>query len=452
MIPPAALASASAPPLEENQIPALVSPSAPPASFGATPGAPPMEQFDPPPKVKPSESPPSSPSLWSRLFGQSPPRSRLSEGEAQALPSAPPVASSSNEASSSAPSSDQTLPLHLQTVSPPPLRLSTVSTLPLSTESQKEESMVAKALPISDKLGISKAEHRTKRSKVAPIAMPPKLMPPASVLLNECQPKFLTEELCMPFIIPEHGLTAQFYAWIRTLWFTKMENAKFEGSVPMLCPAWRLQGSLTVEYHAVASVRTQQRDKITVERYKQHGSLRIDDYTAVFCGADRDIPFSELLYLCTMTDKLPTKNEPSLFQWILGSRAEPMALEEFPEPKGSHIDRSPDWYQAWKDHIKDMTDSRHPFSSLIATAIRDQPGLKSAEVTISSIAITGFHDLLLSPLRIPVYLCNYSLPSESNPYHLLVNGQNGQIHDGGKRPLTGLGGFMKFFFGGAFSK
>jgi len=257
----------------------------------------------------------------------------------------------------------------------------------------------------------------------------------------------------MPFIIASDSLMPKFYQWIRTLWFTKVDEARFLNHTAMLCPAWRLEGVLTIRYEAVAVTRRKSGDKDVEDRLKQSGTLRIPQYKAIFGGVDKQVPFAKLLSLCKMTDELPKKYEPGFVKWITGESNRQQTMDEFVEPQGAIIDRSPEWYQSWRKYVKNPTNqSEHPFVDHITNAIKSQSGLENAYVTVNSVTIDGFSTLSLAPLRIPVYFCQYSVPQSSTPYHLIVSGQDGIFHDGGQRPFTGVGGFMKFLFGGAFSK
>jgi hypothetical protein len=457
---PDLVASASAPPAEPSEdgphglIPSRI------GLNSSTSNAPPDDLFDPPPKVPFSPEAPLSPSIWTRLFGHNQSSEQQRSHDLQASPSAPPVASSSSGSphfppmsaatSSSAPSSSDTLSTSLPLSKNVSLNPSTAL---LEEENPKKEKNGSKHLHQSvGSLSLSKVDPSTKKKRSPPIEMPPALLPPPKMVLNDCRPKFSTEEIYMPFIVPTTQVRLNWSKWLSTLWFTDTMYATFQGCTTVLCPAWRLQGELAVKYHAVATLRIQQKEKVVVERYKQSGTLRISDYVSVFAGLDKEVPFSDLMRLCVLTDQLPTSETPGFVQWMFGARPKQAKLHDFECPDGTLLDRSPDWYASWQDSVMDITNSSSVFVQRITAAIRSQEGLRSAEVKVDEIELIGFHTLHLAPIRIPMYLCNYIHPSQDTPFHFVMSGQNGEIHDGANRPFTRFGGFMKGLFSGAFTK
>jgi len=256
----------------------------------------------------------------------------------------------------------------------------------------------------------------------------------------------------MPYIIPENDVRVTWGKWLSTLWFADVEQVRFGGCAKVLCPAWRLAGDVTIHYSAVISRRMDKKDKTVVERTEQKGSLRVNDYVSIFSALDVSVPFFDLMKICVFTDQMPDKSSPSFLQWLMGRRAEAKDMADFPVPDGTLLDRDPDWYSAWQDRTRDL--STEPiFTQAIRNAINSQQsGPNLNDIKIDSITLVGFHSLVLTPLRIPMYLCHYIHNSREKPYHFVMSGQNGEIHDGTDRPLTTFGSFMKGIFGGAFSK
>lgn len=257
----------------------------------------------------------------------------------------------------------------------------------------------------------------------------------------------------MPYVIPESDVLVTWGKWLATLWFADLERVRFGGCTRVLCPAWRVAGDVTIHYSAILSNRIEQKNKTVVERTEQRGSLRVNDYVSIFTALEASVPFAELMKICVFTDQMPNKASPSFLQWLMGKRAEAKDMAEFPIPEGTLLERDADWYSAWQDRTRDLL-SEPTFTSAIRAAISSQTSSSGAsiDIKIDSISLVGFHSLVLTPLRIPMYLCHYIHPSRETPYHFVMSGQNGEIHDGTDRPLTTFGTFMKGIFGGAFSK
>lgn len=481
---PSAIARASAPDAEpEEADPIVIAPRSTESAANGVASAPPMELFDPPPKIQ-ADSPAlaaanGSPSFWDRIFKKSPKPS--SSAPSSPSPSAP-VASSSSplqpsssslaspsyvtpsapEAVHSAPnasyaaSSSSSHQLQPSRAAPNPLEASSSNTNPPMTFSRAQavQKNVEKANS-GDKLGLSRAEHHSKRKRSKPVEMPPGLLPPREMLVQGCRPLFDKEEIWMPFVIPLTDVRKLWSQWLSTLWFTDVQTCRLEGVTQVLVPAWRIAGELTVHYDAVATVRIQkEKGQTIVERHHQTASLKMTDYATVVCGVDQTVPFADLMQLCVMTDQLPMGDSPSFMQWILGSRAEPREMQEFPIPDGAPLERDANWYGAWQQSVApEVILKDRSITKTIEDAIKkSNKVLTHSSISFRSITPVGFHSLSLAPLRIPMYLCNYLHLSSSTTYHFVMSGQNGEIHDGTKRPLTAFGSFMKGVFGGAFSK
>jgi hypothetical protein len=274
------------------------------------------------------------------------------------------------------------------------------------------------------------------------------------MILQGCKPLFDKEEIWMPFVIPISEIQKLWAQWLTTLWFADISTCRLEGIAQVLVPAWRIAGELTVHYDATATVRIQkEKGQSVVERHYQTGSIKLSDYATVVSGVAQHVPHADLMKLCVMTDQLPMGDSPSFMQWILGSRAQPREMQEFPIPDGAPLDRDADWYSAWKESVsnQEILKDRNVVQK-VEEAIRSGRGLAHSSLSFKSITAVGFHSLSLTPLRIPMYMCTYLHLATASNYHFIMSGQNGEIHDGAKRPLTGFGSLMKGLFGGAFSK
>lgn len=466
-IDPRLLAQASAP-AEEPQPVATNNIVHPPVLSGVpTASAPPMELFDPPPKqpMPQANNDGLAVSPWTQLFGRP-----------HGMPSEPPLTMSAPpmepEAASSAPSLPQRVASSLlQPTSTPMPSSSSGTVLPLPPRTSpfpdtegKDKPLAASSSKLASSsvdystanpLGLSKAPHTSKRHRAPPIDMPERLLPPRGLCLQECRPMFETEEIWMPFVIPQRDILPTYNEWIRKLWWMRDVNAASLGPVSnMLCPAWRVAGDLSVHFHATASMHVQKsKGQLVTEHHDQSAGIRVENYVAIVCAVTPDTPFSNLMKLCVLSDSLPAGDEPSFFSWLLGARSRPKEMQHFPEPEGVTLDRDPNWYSAWYERANELRNDP-TCASAVTRYVSNVPGFKNASVSISTIKPVGFSTLTVTPLRIPMYLCAYTHPSRSQAYHFVMSAQNGEIHDGGDRPVNEIGSvLMKLpLLGGLFSK